>query len=286
MFEVTGIDLAGPLYLKDDSKIWIVIFTCAIYRAVHLECVDSINTEQFILAVARFIYKQGRISIIYSDNGTNFAKAARLFGKLNWNKIQKSTEVHRIQWIFNPPASPWWGGFWERIVRTLKEYLRKILGQSKLNKVELDTTLAFVESLIDSRPLTYMSENPNDLMPLTPTAFIRDIQSSEFPEISALNAPKLRGKYKELLSMKEELRTRFRSEYLGLLVQRAKPTQGYTFDIGEVVLIVEENRKRLEWPMARIVELIPGKETRVARVQTKNGELIRPKLIWQPIQPQ
>lgn len=277
VFEVSGIDLAGPLFLKDSTKVWVVIFTCAIYRAVHIESVESINTEQFILALFRFISRCGRISIIYTDNGKNFVKSASLFGKLNWKQIQEATNIHRIQWIFNPPASPWWGGFWERLVRTLKEYLRKILGQNKLNKVQLDTSLQFVESLMNSRPLTYVNEDSDDLIPLTPAAFIRDIETSEFPEIQVLNDEHFRQRHKELVTIKEELRSRFRSEYLGQLVQRSKPTQDIEFKVGDIVLVVDDTRKRLEWPMARIIELIPGNDDkiRVAKIRTKNGELTR-----------
>ncbi|XP_055928220.1 uncharacterized protein LOC129959422 [Argiope bruennichi] len=44
-FEVTGIDLAGPVFLRDGSKSWIVLFTCAVYRTVHLDTVH-IRTKQ------------------------------------------------------------------------------------------------------------------------------------------------------------------------------------------------------------------------------------------------
>lgn len=260
VFEVSGIDLAGPLFLKDNSKVWVVIFTCAIYRGVPIESVESINTEQFILALSRFIYKCGRISVIYSDNGTNFVKTATLFGKLDWKKIQESTNMHRIQWIFIPPASPWWGGFWERLIRTLKEYLRKLMGQNKLNQVQLDTSLAFVESLMNSRPLTYVSEDPDDLVPLTPAAFMRDIEKTEFPELVVLKDHHFRQKYKELITLKEELRQRFRSEYLGQLVQRTKPINNVNFEIGDLVFVVDNQKKRLKWNLAKIVELFPGKD--------------------------
>ncbi|XP_037037370.1 uncharacterized protein LOC119075084 [Bradysia coprophila] len=276
-FEVSGIDLAGPLFLKNGSKVWIVIFTCGVYRAAHMETVDSINTEEFILAVSRFISRRGRVAVIYTDNGTNFVKAARLFGKLDWNKIQATFHVHRIQWIFIPPASPWWGGFWERLIRSLKEYLRKILGQSKLNKVQLDTTLAFVESLLNNRPLTYVSEDQDDLTPLTPAAFIQDISQTEFPEFKVLKDHEFRQKYKDLVTLKEELRSRFRSEYLGQLVQRSKPVDNIQLDVGDMVFVVDDKRKRLEWSLAKILEVFPGKDqnSRVARIQTANGELTR-----------
>lgn len=74
--------------------------------------------------------------------------------------------------------------------------------------------------------------------------------------------------------MKEELRVRFRSEYLGQLVQLV---QNINFEVGDIALVVDDKRKRLEWPVARIIELFPGKdnEVRVARLKKKNGELIR-----------
>lgn len=127
-----------------------------------------------------------------------------------------------------------------------------------------------------SRPLTYISEDPEDLTPLTPAAFIQDIETSEFPEILVLNNRDFGQRYKDLLSMKEELRSRFRSAYLGQLVQRKKPTHDIDFEVGEIVFVVDDKKKRLEWSMVRIIELFPGndKQIRVARIKTQNGELI------------
>ena len=92
-----------------------------------------------------------------------------------------------------------------------------------------------------------------------------------------MNAGDFRQKYKELLIMKEELRKRFRSEYLGQLVQRAKPTDNFNFEVGDLVFVVDDNKKRIEWSLAKIIELIPGndKEIRVARIKTSTGELVR-----------
>lgn len=243
VFEITGIDLAGPLYLKSNEKQWIVIFTCAVMRAVHLELVAKIDTEEFILALARFIYRRGRPTVIYTDCGTNFISSANLFGKIDWNRVNNDLRVQRITWIFNPPASPWWGGFWERLIRIVKEYLRKLLGHNKLTKTELETSVCFVESLMNDRPLTYVSDDPDDLIPLTPAAFLRDIGQSEFPEIEEINGRKLREKLRHLNQLKQELRDRFRSEYLGQLIQRSKSTENYKFQLGEVVLIASEDKK-------------------------------------------
>ncbi|CAG7832496.1 unnamed protein product [Allacma fusca] len=71
-FEVTGIDMAGPLYLRKGEKSLIVVFTCAVYRALHLELVPSFSTESFLQSLRRFVARRGRPTIIYTDNGLGF----------------------------------------------------------------------------------------------------------------------------------------------------------------------------------------------------------------------
>lgn len=63
-FDVTGIDLAGPLYLKSGDKAWIVVFTCAVYRCLHLELTDSLSTDAFLLAFYRFVGRRRRPSVV------------------------------------------------------------------------------------------------------------------------------------------------------------------------------------------------------------------------------
>ncbi|UYV68872.1 hypothetical protein LAZ67_6001388 [Cordylochernes scorpioides] len=270
IFKVVGIDLAGPLYLKDGSKVWMVLFTCAVYRAIHLEMVSSLETDSFILALSRFIGRRGRPSTIYSDNGTNLVGTRNLFARLKWDKIVKETQEQRISWKLNPPTAAWWGGFWERMIRMIKNLLRKILGHKKLNYEQLETCLIEVESTINKRPLTYITENSDDLIPLTPAMFLQD-RTTHFPEIEKITADTFRRKQRGLQQMKRELRQRFRKEYLGLLVQKGKEGSEFTLKIGEIVLIGNEDQKRIDWPMAKIEELIPGRDgkIRVARVKTK-----------------
>ncbi|XP_035233021.1 uncharacterized protein LOC118204838 [Stegodyphus dumicola] len=144
-FEIIGIDLAEPLFLKNGGKAWIVLFTCAVYRAIHLELVNSLSTDfstdTFLLALRRFVARRGRPRIIYSDNGTNFRGASNDLSKLNWAKVLKETGTERIIWKFIPPTAAWWGGWWERLVRTVKELLKRTLGKSVLSYEELYTII-------------------------------------------------------------------------------------------------------------------------------------------------
>lgn len=87
-FQVTGVDLAGPVFLRNSKKAWICLFTCAIYRAVHLDLVYSLSISAFMLALRRFIARRGRPEIIYSDNGTNFVGLDNAFSRLDWDAIK------------------------------------------------------------------------------------------------------------------------------------------------------------------------------------------------------
>ncbi|XP_055939487.1 uncharacterized protein LOC129969103 [Argiope bruennichi] len=83
IFEIVGVDLAGPLVLKNKSKTCIILFTCAVFRAVHLELILTLSTRGFLLGFRRFIARRGRPSIIYSDNGSNFVGYNNLFESID-----------------------------------------------------------------------------------------------------------------------------------------------------------------------------------------------------------
>ncbi|GFX15066.1 uncharacterized protein TNCV_4898331 [Trichonephila clavipes] len=94
VFQVSGVDLAGPLLTKSKQKTWIVLFTCAVFRAVHLELITSLSTTDFIQAMRRFIARRGRISVMYSDNGTNFTGLNNALRQLDWTTIESEFRVH------------------------------------------------------------------------------------------------------------------------------------------------------------------------------------------------
>nr|XP_042912686.1 uncharacterized protein LOC122272764 [Parasteatoda tepidariorum] len=125
VFQVTGVDFAGPVILKDNSKAWICIFTCAVYRAAHLELVTSLSTEAFLLCFHRFVCRRGKPSIVYSDNGTNFTGSAKALSCIDFKQVFVKARDQQITWKFIPPSAPWWGGFWERLVRMMKGLLKK-----------------------------------------------------------------------------------------------------------------------------------------------------------------
>jgi hypothetical protein len=273
-FESTGVDLAGPVHLRPgrktarQRKAWIVLFTCAVYRAVHLEVVPSLSTPDFLLAFRRFVARRGRPRHMWSDNGTNFVGAIRAF----------QGAVQPLVWQLNPPAAPWWGGFWERLVRSLKDALRKTVGKALLTEQELYTVLCEVESVVNLRPLTPTTEDPEDFAALTPAVFLGGPNVENFPEADQADAH-LKGRAAYRLSVSAALRRRFRAEYLGALRTRGTVRGARTPKPGDVGLLGADGHKRLGWPLCRVEAVFPGRDgvVRTIRVRMPGGSrLLRP----------
>lgn len=71
-----------------------------------------------------------------------------------------------------PPAAPRFGGLWESAVKSAKHQLYRVVGETRLTYEELYTVLKQVEACLNSRPLSPLSTDPNDLTPLTPGHFL------------------------------------------------------------------------------------------------------------------
>ncbi|XP_035224032.1 uncharacterized protein LOC118196691 [Stegodyphus dumicola] len=274
-FQVTGADLVGPLFLRGGSRAWILLFTCAVYRAVHLELVSSLTTEAFMQALRRFWARRGRCSTLYTDNGTNFAGAANALKSLDWDFNQRECAVMKIRWIFSPPSAPWYGGFWERMVRCIKELLRKCLGKYCVTYEEMLTLLRTTTDILSD--ICHLSDDPSELKPLTPAHFIQDLGERETIDLDLIDSQHLLKRVSYLHTLRLNLRKR--KEYLGELIRSPKSSsRRKTISPGEIALVKSKNPNRINWPLAHVIELFPGKDNieRVAKLRVANGEIIRP----------
>ena len=154
-FEVVGIDYAGPLFCKDIfssnddvHKCYILLFPCAFSRAVHLEITSDLKAGNLLLALKRFISRRGKSTKFISDNGKTFKRS-----KLKSFLIQKNIKKNFIL-----EKAPWWGGFYKELIGIVKNSLKKLLEKSLLTYEELYTVITKTESVMNSRPLTCLSE--------------------------------------------------------------------------------------------------------------------------------
>jgi hypothetical protein len=117
-----------------------------------------------------------------SDNGKTFKAAARTI-----NAIMQPEDIKRylsgrgIEWVFNIERAPWWGGFFERMVRMTKRCLKKMIGRAKLTYDELVTAVTKVEAVINSRVLSYISSDDMD-EPLTPAHLLAGRRLLSLPD--------------------------------------------------------------------------------------------------------
>ena len=182
-FAFTGLDYAGPLYLKGtDYKVWICLFTCCATRALHLDLVVDMTTEAFIRCFKRFVASRGIPQVIISDNSKTYKSADKVIAEiLNRPEIEQFFAGVHVKWNFNLEKAPWWGGFFERLVKSTKRCLKKIIGTTKLSYEELQTVLVEVEAILNSWPLTDVSSEDLE-EPLTPSHLLTGRRLISLPD--------------------------------------------------------------------------------------------------------
>ena len=128
---MTGVDFAGPLYVQvtgQSIKTYVCLFTCGSTRALHLEFTQDLTADS-LLAFRRFAGRRGLPLKIMSDNAKTFKAASQVV-----TKIKQSTQVkqyltnRRVEWDFIVEKAAWWSGFWERLVRSVKNCIKKVVG--------------------------------------------------------------------------------------------------------------------------------------------------------------
>ena len=262
-FKVTGVDFAGPLRYKvgkkEEGKCYVIIFTCASSRAVRLEVARTQTAEEFKNKLNAFISRRPRARIIISDNAKVFKATA------DWVKTVRKSEklqnylAHKsICWQFNLTKSPWWGGIYERLIKELKETLHKTLGRSHLSYEAFESVVMDVERNLNNRPLTYIEAESREEEVLTPNTILwgRDVYPVDDTEDS--DGEKQTEMTKRLGDPKAHVLKCWKREY----VHRVRPhkERGSTPKVGEIVLIVGDERNRGEWKKGKVVRLIQGKD--------------------------
>ncbi|CAG7733256.1 unnamed protein product, partial [Allacma fusca] len=162
-----------------------VLFTCLSVRAVHLEIAKDLTTDAAINAIRRFVSRRGPVKCLISDNATNFRGADNELRKslkeLGNSVMKDRLSSMGIDWRFNPPGGPHMGGCSERLVRSIKVALSVALKERYPEEDLLHTLLLETEFLLNSRPLTHVSVDPDDPESITPNHFLIGKGQVEIP---------------------------------------------------------------------------------------------------------
>ncbi|GFX83937.1 putative RNA-directed DNA polymerase from transposon X-element [Trichonephila clavipes] len=222
-----------------------------------------------------FISRCGLCSKILTDNAKTFKKSELELKNL-WKIISGPTvkafyASHKIYWQFIIERAPWWGGFYERLIRTVKLALRKTVGRATLFRDELETLLIEIERVLNSRPLTYIFSEFNEPEPLSPSHMISGRRVNSLPparlnfysNVSNSKVLIKRFNYRErLLNM---FWTKWSKEYICMLksAHYVKPKcEIKEFKIDDVVLINDEKFHGHFWKLGKVVD-VPGRDGKI-----------------------
>ena len=282
-FSFTGIDFASPLFVKNRKsnmrKVYICLFTCATSRAIHLELVNDLTADTFLCCFCRFVSRRGIPSLIVTDNAKTFKNAAkRLVALFELQEVVEFMNDKGIKWDFNLPKAPWWGGFFERLVKCTKRCIKKILGNPRLSFDEMHTVLTEIEAILNSRPLTYIDVEDIDEA-LTPSHLMHGKRLLTLPDADLTLEEE---DDRHVLTRREAylIRTlchywrRWKGEYLLELREyhnlSVKKKNLPSIQEGDIVIIHEGGRvPRSQWKLGKVEKLIEGNDGKVRSAEMR-----------------
>lgn len=188
-FYSTGMDCFGPFTVKigrRTEKRWGIVFKCLTTRCLHLDLLESLDTDAFLMSLRRFIARRGKPFELLSDNGTNFVggdKELRAAYEAMMPQLKEQLAEQQISFKFIPPGAPHFGGAWEREVKSVKQALKVVLKDQTVTETVLRTVLTEVEGILNAKPLGYVSSDVSYLDPVTPSILLMGQHNSSLPQL-------------------------------------------------------------------------------------------------------
>ena len=287
-FVKVSIDYAGPIDIKASKlrtaapiKSYVALFKCLTTKAIHLELVTDLSSKSFIATLDRFISRRRLPTDIYSDNATYFEGANNEFKKIMTtiqSTLQNYFDKKSIKWHFSTPRAPHMGGFWESGIKQMKYYLKRILEDKLLKFEEMYTLICRIESILNSRPITELSDNPEDFEALTPGHFIigRPL-NCKLKE----KTDEIKSSYRNRWNLIQQIQQFFwKQGYNNLINNQIRPKNFQieaSYKINDLVLIKDVNTPTMKWKLGRIIGIFKGKYgiSRNIKIKTDKGEIER-----------
>ncbi|KFM63798.1 hypothetical protein X975_18993, partial [Stegodyphus mimosarum] len=169
-----------------------------------------------------------------------------------------------IDWTFIPPRASNHGGLWEAVVKSVKHPLRRVVVNLRLTFEEFLTVITQIEGILNSCPLYSMSAELDDFDVLTPDHFLIGRPITALVKPSILNASdNMLKNWKKLTKVIQSIWKCWSNNYLSTLQQRNKwYYEKNNVEVGNMVILREDNALVGYGPLGRIIETLAGKDNK------------------------
>ena len=159
--------------------------------------------------------------------------------------------------------------------------MKALLRQQVLDDESLNTLMCEVESIVNGRPITKVSDDPRDLNALTPSHLLLLRAGTAMPPgVFSKEDNYTCRRWRQVQYLSNIFWSRCTKEYLPSLQQRQKWTKPQrNLAVNDIVLLLDENMPRSLWPLARVLEVYSNRKdglVRSVKVRTRTSVLIRP----------
>ena len=198
---------------------------------------------------------------------------------LNDSKYKTLLSEHAIEWDFTTPLASHMGGVYERQIRTVRKLLRALMNDRVFTEEALTTIFCEIENIVNSRPLTVNSDDPNDPSPLTPNHLLKLECKHPIPISEISKVDRIKSTWKGIQYIVSEFWERWLREYLhDIRLRQNKIEKQYNFKIGDIVLLIDGTYMRNRYPLGRVTNVFTSADNlvRTVEVKTQNGTYVRP----------
>ena len=290
-FSAFCMDLFGPIIIRDDcikkgprlyKKVWGVLYTCTVTRAVYLDVAMDYSTEAVIHSIRRLMAHRGEVRLIVSDPGTQLKGAAEELKKwrLGWDMEQlvRFGASKSLEWRTIMAASQHQNGAAEslvKLVKGVKKSLMHSMKESKLSLNELNTLLAECSNLVNERPIGTKPNSQTDPEYLSPNSLLQGYSSDRIcsgPFQSADIYDEKPNAAKNRFLHVQKIADQFWSVWMklyfpSLIVQQKWHHVKRNLNVGDVCLLQDSNAIRGEWRYVKVTEVYPDRHGIVRNVE-------------------
>ena len=277
-FSSIFIDYIGPINMRmnaDVKKVWIMIITCLWSRAVSLEICFSADVKEFLRTLQLHIYNYGMFSSCMSDLGSQITAGTNILNDFLNEPLCidyfKEHGIERLNFSQYPKGNSSLGSLVESMVKQVKHLIVKSIGKLILDYQDFQLLISKARHIVNRRPVafneTLQSPDCSDVDPITPEMLLfgRELVSiNVIPQIQTdfvedFTVSNIKDEYCKLRQAIKRMMDIYSQEFLTKLAYQAvnkrdryKPLIHNTLSPGDVVLLVENNTKRSNYPMGVI----------------------------------